>query len=53
LIRTLVNADMPAGKKSVNWDGKDQSNQEVSAGIYFLRLEGEDKIATQQIVLLR
>jgi outer membrane protein assembly factor BamB len=41
LIRTLVNKKIKAGIHSVCWDGKDESNKEVSSGIYFYQLNAE------------
>ncbi len=55
LIRTLVNvnANLPAGMKSVYWDGKDDTDRKISDGVYFLRLEAENKIATCKLILVR
>jgi hypothetical protein len=53
LIRTLVNANLPGGIKSVHWDGKDRTDHKVSEGIYFLKLEAESKIAIQKMIFLR
>ena len=39
LVRQLVNSDMSKGYKSVVWDGKNESGQEVSSGIYFYQID--------------
>jgi len=48
LVETLVNSVMPAGTKTVNWDV-----QNVSNGIYFLRLEAENNAATHKMILVK
>lgn len=55
LIRTLVNdnANLPAGVKSVYWDGRDETDRKISDGVYFLRLEAENKSATCKLILVR
>ena len=37
-IRSLVSRSMEPGYHTVTWDGKDETGQEVSSGIYFYRL---------------
>lgn len=43
LIRTLVDANQPAGSYGASWDGKNESGELVAAGVYFyqLRVRGE------------
>jgi plastocyanin len=38
-VRTLVDANLSAGYKSVLWDGKGDSGNDVSSGIYFYRIK--------------
>jgi hypothetical protein len=38
-IRTLIDGARPAGPNSEIWNGRDDSGNIVSAGVYFLRLE--------------
>ncbi|MFH1277923.1 MAG: FlgD immunoglobulin-like domain containing protein [Candidatus Eisenbacteria bacterium] len=52
-VRTLVDADLPAGPHSVSWDGRNDRGQEVSTGIYFYRLEAGDFRSTHKMALLR
>jgi hypothetical protein len=49
----LVGEVRPPGPYSVTWDGRDLSGAEVSAGIYFLRLESEGRVATAKVVIAR
>ncbi|MCX7731584.1 MAG: C25 family cysteine peptidase [candidate division WOR-3 bacterium] len=37
-VRTLISGNIPAGWHSVGWDGTDDNNRAVPAGIYFLRM---------------
>jgi hypothetical protein len=39
LVRTLVDADQPAGRYTVRWDGKDDAGHPVASGVYFYRVE--------------
>jgi hypothetical protein len=48
LSRRCVN-----GEISVTWDGRDSSGDEVSPGIYFLRMEAGDFAATKKMMVLR
>ena len=54
-IRTLVNGRLPDGEHRVIWDGRDESGQQVSSGIYLYRLSvnGGEWTATRTMVLLR
>jgi hypothetical protein len=50
LVRELVGEVRPPGCHSVTWDGRDLTGAEVSAGIYFVRLESGGKVATGKVV---
>jgi len=41
-IRTLASQNLSSGYKSVLWDGKNDSGEDVASGIYFYRIEVED-----------
>ena len=47
LVRTLVDAPLPAGTHRIDWDGRTQSGRAAAPGIYFatLRAAGDEKIA--------
>ncbi len=54
LIKTLVNRPKEmAGSKTVHWNGNDDSNRAVPNGIYFLKLEAENKVDTYKLVLVK
>jgi len=38
-VKTLVDAEQPAGRHTAGWDGRDARGRRVAAGIYYCRLE--------------
>jgi YVTN family beta-propeller protein len=52
-VRTLVSERLSSGCKSVLWDGKDNSGNDVASGIYFYQLRTEDFSETKKLVLLK
>ena len=54
LVKTLVNrANEPAGTKTVYWNAKDDGSRTVANGVYFVRLEAENKVATHKMILVK
>jgi hypothetical protein len=52
LVRTLVDAQQPAGEKAVLWDNKDLNKRVVANGVYFLKLEAEGKTDVQKLIFV-
>ncbi len=52
-VRTLVDAYQAAGFKSVIWDGKDDSGNQASAGVYFYSIKTDNFIQTKKMLLLK
>ncbi len=52
-VRTLVDATQKASYYSVKWDGRNQSGNRVSSGIYLYRLETDGFVRTRKMILLR
>jgi hypothetical protein len=52
-LRTLVDQDLGAGSYRMPWDGRDDSGQKVSIGMYFVRIISPDVQQTTRIVLTR
>ena len=54
LVKTLIDrTNESAGHKTIYWDGMDNNNRSVAAGVYFYKLTAEDRTATKRIVLVR
>ncbi len=51
-VKTLVDELQDAGYKTIHWDGKNDSGNEVSSGIYFYRIQAGDYSQTKRMVLL-
>lgn len=52
-VTTLVDELKDAGRYSVNWDGRSDSGQSVSSGVYFYRLQAGDFSAVRKMVILK
>jgi flagellar hook assembly protein FlgD len=52
-VVTLFDESGSKGSHSVIWNGKDNDKDDVPSGVYFCRLKGYGKLATQKITLLR
>ena len=52
-VRTLINEVVPAGAKTVQWDGRSDTGTLVASGVYFYRLLSDDFTAVRQMVLLK
>jgi hypothetical protein len=52
-ITTLGNEDKPAGTYEVVWNGKSNSGNQVSSGIYFVRIQANQQFKNLKLVLLK
>jgi hypothetical protein len=52
-IRTLLRGSLPTGPHDVEWDGRDGSGDSVGSGLYFYRLEADDRVLTRKMLLLK
>ncbi|HXF49386.1 MAG TPA: FlgD immunoglobulin-like domain containing protein [Verrucomicrobiae bacterium] len=52
-VRTLVNEEKGAGYYQVVWDGKDQTGQAVSSGIYLYQIKAADFVETKKMQLVK
>ena len=53
LVRTMLDAVRSAGVHTVAWDGRDERGQAAPSGIYFLRIDANDAVATRKVAFLR
>jgi hypothetical protein len=54
LIKTLVDKQehISAGYQEMEWNGKNESGQQVSSGIYFIQLKVNDSSRSKKMVLV-
>ena len=52
-VRLLFDETIAPGSHQVAWDGRNDSGQEVAAGVYFYRLDAGEFSATRRLVKLR
>ncbi|MFA5032041.1 MAG: T9SS type A sorting domain-containing protein [bacterium] len=52
-IKTLVNETQPIGKHIIHWNGKDDANRKVSAGIYFYSLSAGNYKSINKFILMK
>ena len=53
VLRTLVRERQPAGAYQIEWNGEDNSGQQVASGVYLYRLKAGSYVQTRKMVLLR
>ncbi len=53
LVRTLVSEHQTAGSYGVFWNGRDDTGREAPAGVYFGRLETDEVVQTNRMLLLK
>ncbi len=52
-LRTLVDANLPAGAWRLTWDGNDASGRSAASGVYFVRLESAGVGQVAKLMLVR
>ena len=52
-IRTLISGEWLQGDYKITWDGKDETGNSVSSGIYFYQLKGEGVQMSRKMMLVR
>ena len=54
MVRTLENNTvLPGGDHSTEWDGRDQRGRFVSSGAYFYKLQADDVVQRERLILSR
>jgi hypothetical protein len=52
-VRTLLNQDLPAGAHQAKWDGQDNFDQTVPAGVYYYTIQAGEFNATRKMLLIK
>ncbi len=52
-VRTLVDQDMSPGTYHAVWDGRDNTGNTVSTGVYFYQLQGENALITKKMTFIK
>ena len=52
-VNTLVNKKQGVGNYKVNWNGTDQSGNNVSTGVYFYQINAGEFIQTRKMLLIK
>ena len=52
-VRTLINGVREKGLHQVQWDGKNDSGQQVSSGVYYYLLETKSFRQMKKMILLK
>jgi len=52
-VATLVNEELPAGRYTALWDGRDASGRDVAAGVYLYRVEAGTDVGIRKMLLIR
>lgn len=53
VVKVLVDALIEAGYYENSWDGKDETGQEVTSGIYFYQIQAGNHISTKKMILIK
>jgi len=53
LIRTIIDGEIEAGVYRTIWNGKDNDNQNVPSGLYFVKIHFDNKGITRRIMLIK
>jgi hypothetical protein len=52
-VRVLAREHMDGGRRTISWDGRDDSGRLVSSGVYFCRLRAGHQLATRKLTVVR
>ncbi|MFQ6031911.1 MAG: S8 family serine peptidase [Candidatus Zixiibacteriota bacterium] len=52
-VKTLVDETLPAGHRTIIWDGTNDEGEDVSSGIYFYRAVAGENMVVKKMMLLR
>ncbi len=52
-VKTLIKSELSAGRKSIEWNGKNKLGQAVSSGVYLYSLRVGDELLTRKMLFLQ
>lgn len=52
-VITLLEGDYQAGLRTVEWDGRNESDREVASGVYFYRIQADNFKDSKKMILLK
>ena len=53
VVRRLVAESLPEGSHRVLWDGRNDAGEDLTAGVYFVKLEAGEVSTTKKVVITR
>ena len=53
IVKTLADEEMQEGVQQIEWNATDEKGNAVDAGIYFLKVEGENFSETKKLSLIK
>ena len=53
LVKTIANGKMSEGYHQIEWDSKDETGNAAQAGVYYLRMDGDNYIGTKKILMVK
>jgi hypothetical protein len=53
LVRQLLNGKLAPGLYEIAWDARDRNGRDVAAGVYFYRLQVDERFETRKMSLVR
>jgi flagellar hook assembly protein FlgD len=52
-VKTLVDEEQTAGYKTMQWDGRDENENELASGIYFYHLQAGDYNEVKKMIMMK
>ncbi len=53
LISTLIDGKKPAGRYTIQWNGKDMHGKTTASGVYFYRIVADEFVKVKKLMLLK
>ncbi|MEO0183226.1 MAG: T9SS type A sorting domain-containing protein, partial [candidate division WOR-3 bacterium] len=52
-VRSFINGNFEQGCYWLNWDGTDDTGRRLSEGVYFIRLDNQNEVKTQKVIIMK